>query len=48
MKTLSIAMGILLLGGVSLTALSQTGTHPQDGVDARKDSAEFARPTRSR
>ena len=35
-------MGILLLGGISFTALGQTGTLPQDGVDARADSAEFA------
>jgi len=42
MKTLSLAMGILLLGGVSLTALGQTGTLPQDGADARTHSGEFA------
>ncbi|MCM3869838.1 MAG: hypothetical protein ND895_03925 [Pyrinomonadaceae bacterium] len=42
MRTLSLASGILLLGVVSLTAMGQSGTQPLDGVDARKDSAEFA------
>jgi HEAT repeat protein len=42
MKTPSLALAILLLGGLSFAALGQTGRLPQDGVDARVDSAEFA------
>jgi len=42
MKRISLAIVFLLLGGLSFTALGQTGTQPQDGVDARTDSAEFA------
>lgn len=33
---------MLLLAGATFTAPGQTGTVPQDGVDARADSAEFA------
>jgi HEAT repeat protein len=42
MKTLCLAIVMFVLGGASLTALGQTGTLSQDGVDARADSAEFA------
>jgi len=42
MKKLCLAIGVFLLTGASLTALGQTGTLPQDGVDARADSAELA------
>ncbi len=43
MKNLCLAIGMFLLAGVPFTAQGQTGTLPQDGVDARADSAEFAR-----
>jgi len=42
MKTLALAIAMLLFGGAAFTVLGQTGTLPQDGVDARTDSAEFA------
>jgi HEAT repeat protein len=42
MKKLCLAVGVFLLAGASFTALGQTGTLPQDGVDARADSAELA------
>lgn len=42
MKRLCLAIGMFLLAGAPFTALGQTGTLPQDGVDARADSAEFA------
>lgn len=42
MKRLCLAIGMLLLAGAPFTALGQTGTLPQDGVDARADSAELA------
>ncbi|MBA2526666.1 MAG: hypothetical protein H0V18_12935 [Pyrinomonadaceae bacterium] len=42
MKKLSLAIGMLLLAGIPFTALGQTGTLPQDGVDARADSSQFA------
>lgn len=41
MRILWLAIGVFLLA-VPFTALGQTGTLPQDGVDARADSAEFA------
>ncbi|MDQ3665907.1 MAG: hypothetical protein M3410_04765 [Acidobacteriota bacterium] len=43
MKKLHLAIGMFLLAEVAFTALGQTGTLPQDGVDARADSAELAR-----
>jgi HEAT repeat protein len=42
MKKLCLAIGMFLFAGASVTALGQTGTLPQDGVDARTDAAEFA------
>ncbi len=42
MKKQCLAIGMLLLAGASFTALGQTGTLPQDGVDARADSAGLA------
>jgi HEAT repeat protein len=42
MKQFCLAIGMFLLAGACFTALGQTGTLPQDGVDARADSAEFA------
>lgn len=42
MKKLCLAIGIFLLAGASLKALGQTGTLPQDGVDARVNTAELA------
>ena len=42
MKKLCLALAMFLLAGASLTVLGQTGTLPQDGVDARADSAELA------
>lgn len=42
MKRLCLVIGTLLLAGTHSTALGQTGTLPQDGVDARSDSAELA------
>jgi hypothetical protein len=42
MKNLYLAIGMFLVaGGASFTAMGQTGTLPQDGIDARTDSAEF-------
>ncbi|MGI8897702.1 MAG: hypothetical protein ACR2IB_04835 [Pyrinomonadaceae bacterium] len=40
MRKLCLAIGMFLLAGAP--ALGQTGTLPQDGVDARAGSAEFA------
>lgn len=42
MKNVSLAIGMLLLAGASFTALGQTGTLHQDGVDARANPAELA------
>jgi HEAT repeat protein len=42
MKRLCLTIGMILLAGASFPLLGQTGTLPQDGVDARADSAEFA------
>jgi len=42
MKRLGLAIGMFLLAGAPFTAMGQAGTLPQDGVDARADSAEFA------
>ncbi|MGH9962922.1 MAG: hypothetical protein ACREBC_38365 [Pyrinomonadaceae bacterium] len=42
MKTVVLAAGVFLLAGASFTVLGQTGTLPQDGVDARADAAEFS------
>jgi HEAT repeat protein len=43
MKKLCLTIGMFLLAGASVAARGQTGTLPQDGVDARADSAELAR-----
>lgn len=42
MKKLCLAIGMFLLAAAPITTLGQTGTLPQDGVDARVDSAEIA------
>ena len=42
MKKLCLAIGSFVLAGASLTAQGQTTTLPQDGVDARADSAALA------
>jgi HEAT repeat protein len=42
MKNLCLAIGMFLLAGMSFTVLGQSATLPQDGVDARADSAELA------
>jgi len=42
MKTLCLATALFLLAITSSTGLGQTGTLPQDGVDARADAAAFA------
>ena len=42
MNRLWLAIGLLLLAGAPFTVAGQTGTLPQDGVDARADAAEFA------
>jgi HEAT repeat protein len=42
MRKLYLLIAILLLASPPLTALGQTGTLSQDGVDARANAAEFA------
>ncbi len=42
MKNLYLTIGMFLLAGAFFTARGQRGTLPQDGVDARVDSAETA------
>ena len=42
MKKLCLAIAMFVVAGASFTALGQSGTLPQDGVDARSDSAELA------
>ena len=42
MKNFCKTIGMFLLASLPFTALGQTGTLPQDGVDARVNSAELA------
>ena len=42
MKEVCLATVMFLLTGLSFTAMGQTTTLPQDGVDARANAAEFA------
>lgn len=43
MKRLSLAVGMVLLFGVTFSARGQNETLPEDGVDARADAAGFSR-----
>jgi HEAT repeat protein len=42
MRNLCLALGMILLASAPFTTLGQNRTLPQDGVDARTGSAEFA------